>query len=56
MLGRLQQKTDPAELEEMAMMIEASLSMVPEDQRPAMEYVVKKMKQRIQELQDAGDE
>ncbi len=56
MLARLQQRTDPAELEQMAAMIEGSLLMVPDEQRPAMEYVIKKMRQRIQELQDAGDE
>ena len=56
MLGRLQQQTDPAKLQEMTMTIEGSLMMVPEDQRPAMEYVIKKMQQRIEELQDAGNE
>jgi len=56
MIGAMQQRTDPAQLEQMAAMIEGSLMMVPEDQRPAMEYLVKKMRQRIQELQDAGDE
>ena len=59
MLANLRQKTDPAELEDMATMIEGNLFMLPEDQRPAMEYVIKKMKQRVlelQDLQDAGDE
>ena len=56
MLGAMQQRTDPDQLEQMAAMIEGSLMMMPDDQRPAMEFLIKKMKQRIQELRDAGDE
>ncbi len=55
MLARLQQQTDVDKLEQMAGMIEGMMFQLPEQERPAMEYVVKKMRERIEELLDDAD-
>ena len=56
MLSRLAQQNDPAQLEQRVMMMEAMMSQVPPEAQPAMEYLVKKIYERIEELQAAGDD
>ena len=56
MLSRLSQQNDPAQLEQRVMMMEAMMSQVPPEAQPAMEYLVKKIHERIEELQAAGDD
>ena len=55
MLAQLQKRTDPAQLEQMSGMMEAMMSQVPEEDRPGMEYIIKKMRERIEELLDDAD-
>jgi len=56
MLARLAQQDDPVQLEERVMRMESMMAMVPPEAQPAMEYLVKKMHERIEELQAAGDD
>ena len=56
MLSRLAQQNDPAQLEQRVMMMEAMMSQVPPEAQPAMEYLVKKIYERIEELQAADDD
>ena len=56
MLSRLSQQNDPAQLEQRVMMMEAMMSQVPPEDQPAMEYLVRKIHERIEELQAAGDD
>jgi predicted Zn-dependent peptidase len=54
MLGRLAQQTDVGRLQMMAGMMESQKGQAPPDQRAAMEYIVKKVKERIAELEAAS--
>jgi predicted Zn-dependent peptidase len=54
MLGRLAQQTDVGRLQMMARMMESQKGQAPPDQRAAMEYIVKKVKERIAELEAAS--
>jgi len=55
MLAQLRQRTDIDQIEQMAGMIEGMMFELPEEERPAMEYVIKKMRERIEELLDDAD-
>ena len=55
MTARLPQVTDIDQLQEKIAMTEASMSMVPEDAQLAMQYILKKMRERIEELLDDAD-
>jgi len=55
MLLQLRQQTDVDRLEQMAGVMEGMMFQVSEEERPAMEYVVKKMRERIEELLDDAD-
>lgn len=51
MTGRLKQANDPAQLQQMISMMESRISETPEDQRKAVEIIVKKAKERLAELE-----
>jgi predicted Zn-dependent peptidase len=51
MTARLQQANDAAQLQQMISMMESRLSEAPEDQRKAVEIIVKKAKERLAELE-----
>ncbi|MCI0696045.1 insulinase family protein [candidate division KSB1 bacterium] len=51
MTARLQQTNDAAQLQQMISMMESRISEAPEDQRKAVEIVVKKAKERLAELE-----
>ncbi len=51
MTARLQQANDAAQLQQMISMMESRLSETPEDQRKAVEIIVKKAKERLAELE-----
>ena len=55
MLAQLRQRTDIDQIEQMAGMIEGMMFELPEEERPAMEYMIKKMRERIEELLDDAD-
>ncbi len=54
-VAALQMQTDVARLTQQATMIEAFIGQVPEDQRPAILYVIRKTKERIAELEKAEE-
>ncbi|MGH7456080.1 MAG: M16 family metallopeptidase, partial [bacterium] len=51
MTVRLQQANDAAQLQQMISMMESRISEAPEDQRKAVEIIVKKAKERLAELE-----
>jgi len=51
MVGRLKQANDAAQLQQMIGMMESRMSEAPEDQRKAVEIIVKKAKERLAELE-----
>ena len=53
MLAGLQQKTDPEELRQMSARMEMAIGLVPADQQAALEYIIKKMNERIEQLESA---
>ena len=50
-VARLKQTNDPAQLQQMIGMIEGRLAEAPDEQRKAMEIIVKKAKERLAELE-----
>ncbi len=56
MLAGLQQVRDVEQLRQMASRMEMAIGMVPAKEQAAMEYIVKKMNERIEELDSAADE
>lgn len=55
MLERLATKDDPAELNMIVGMISAQLGQMPDEVRPAMEFVIRKLQERIEEVTPADD-
>ncbi len=56
MLQQFEQLQDVAQLEEIVGRIESGLSSMPEQKRPAMDYVVEKTKERIERLRSEESE
>jgi hypothetical protein len=55
LLANLLQKDDPDQLRMFVNVLEGQLPSIPEDERAEMEYVIKKLRERIEELEAAGD-
>ena len=55
MLAALKQRTDPNQLRQMLGMMEAMMGQVPPEDRPATEYILKKMKEHLAQLEASGE-
>ena len=53
MLAGLEQLNDVDRLREMASRMEMAIGMAPPDQQAAIEYIIKKMNERIEQLEAA---
>lgn len=55
-MGQLMTVDDPARLADAKERMEAQKGSVPEEMRPAFEYIIRKIQERIDELEAAGQE